>query len=221
METLPEVKIEVNKWAKANVAGISCDSVAVHLRENIVPKIYRTYLDDCGISEEQISMENILQIYGLKYNSHTTTWHWMKAVIFKYCDRKKNYFCDRYEDESNVEYRKEFIEDYLNHEKRMYHWVHVEEHVAIELEKKTELVEDIGIKFDKNKKKFREYHVDTHPMFASLEKHMSIQVQPATRPLMIIGQDESVFKQYFFSKNVGLGLVVSPNSFPKVMDIAE
>ena len=40
---------------------------------------------------------------------------------------------NRYEDESNVEYRKEFIENYLKYKKRTYRWVHVEEHVAIKL----------------------------------------------------------------------------------------
>ena len=58
---------------------------------------------------------------------------------------------------------------------RTYRWVHVEEHVTIELERKKELLEDIGFKFEKNNEKFREYHVDTHLMFAS--------VQPTTRPL--------------------------------------
>ena len=221
LETFPEVKIELSKWAKTNITGVSCDSVAVHLREKFVPKIYKTYLDDCRFSEEQILIQDFLQMYGLKYISHTTTWRWLRAGGFKYCDKLKNYFCDRHEDESNVKYRKEFIEDYLKHEKRTYRWVHIEEHVAIELEKKKEILEDIGVKFEKNNKQFREYHVDTHPMFALLPKKTSFQVQPTTRPLMIIGQDESVFKQYLFSKNVGLGLVVSPNSFPKVTDIAE
>lgn len=44
LETFPEVKIEFSKWANANIARItgSCDSVAVHLGEKIVPKIYKT-----------------------------------------------------------------------------------------------------------------------------------------------------------------------------------
>ena len=117
---------------------------------------------------------------------------------------EKKYFCDGH-DESNVVYRKKFVTEYLQHEKRTYRWVHIEEHVAIELEKNKELLEDIGVKFEKNNKKCHENHVDTHPMFALLPKKMSIQVQSATMLLMIIGQYESVFKQYSFSKKCWVG----------------
>ena len=129
----------------------------------------------------------------------------MKCVGFEYCERRKNYFCDRHEDVSNQEYRKKFIKEYLKYEKMTYRWVHIEEGVAIDLENKGELLEDIYVQFEKNSKKYREYHVDSHLMFASLQKNVSIQVQPTTRPLMILGQDESVFKQFSFSTKCWVG----------------
>jgi len=205
LETFPEVKIELSKWAKANMTWFSCDTVSIHLREKIVPKIYRTYLDDCGYDSNELSMEDFLGMFGLKYISHTTTWRWMKCVGFKYCDRNKNYFCDRHEDVSNKEYRIKFIQQYLKYERFTYRWVHIEEDVAIEMEKNKELLEGIFVLFEKDNKKYREYHVDTHPMFATLKKNMSIQVQPTTRPLIILGQDESVFKQFSFSKKCWVG----------------
>ncbi len=39
-------------------------SSSVHLK--IVPKIYKTYLDDCGYANNQLSIDNFLQIHGLK-----------------------------------------------------------------------------------------------------------------------------------------------------------
>ena len=82
---------------------------------------------------------------------------------------KKNYYCYNYEDESNVKYRKEFIEKYFKYEQNTYWWVHLEEPQAIELEKSNnvKLLENISIEFDQNNKKMREYHVDTHPIFSS------------------------------------------------------
>ena len=71
----------------------------------------------------------------------------MKCVGFQYCERRKNYFCDRHEDVSNQEYRKKFIKEYLKYEKMTYRWVHIEEGVAIELENKNELLEDIFFPF--------------------------------------------------------------------------
>ena len=58
-------------------------------------------------------------------------------------------------------------------------------------------------------------------MFSSLPKKKSIQFEPTTRPLIIIGQGESILSSICSPKNVGLGLMVSPNSFPKVTDTAE
>ena len=53
----------------------------------------------------------------------------------------------------------------------------------------------------------REYHIDTHPIFldsTKFEKKLSIRSQ-ATRPLMMIGQDKSVFEQYSFGRKCWVG----------------
>ena len=78
----------------------SCNSMSLYLRENIVPKIYKTFWDDCDYSEDQLTMGEFLKSFGLKYISHKTAWCWMKCVGFKYL-RDKKYFCDRHKDVSN------------------------------------------------------------------------------------------------------------------------
>ena len=60
----------------------------------------------------------------------------------------------------------------------------------------------------KNEKKMREYHVDTHECFSAAskyEKNLSIQQNPSTRPIMMVGQDKSVFKQYSFGHKCWVG----------------
>ena len=37
---------------------------------------------------------------------------------YEYCEQKKKYYCDKHEEEENVEYRKEFINKYFNYEKK-------------------------------------------------------------------------------------------------------
>ena len=64
------------------------------------------------------------------------------------------------------------------------------------------LLEKTFVGFEQNNEKMREYHVDTHPLFMTdqYEKKLSARRDPnLTRSLMIIGQDETVFKQYSFS----------------------
>ena len=58
----------------------------------------------------------------------------MKCVGFSYCKRKKSYFCDKHEEESNARDRNEFIKNYYEFEKDTYRWVHLTKAAAIELE---------------------------------------------------------------------------------------
>ena len=74
---------------------------------------------------------------------------------------------------------------------------------------------------------YREYHVDTH---VCLESYVSVQninfggdisvrrdcSQP---PLMIIGQDESTFHQYIFSKRGGKPRLGAIKSYQRVLVI--
>ena len=69
-----------------------------------------------------------------------------------------------------------------------------------------ELDEKLGYKYRHNGVDMVEYHVDDHKLFAakcsSLQYggNLSIHKPPTQKPLMIIGQDECIFKQYIFKK---------------------
>ena len=144
----------------------------------------------------------------------------MKYLGFNFCERRKNYYCDRHEDESNIQDREKFAKDYFEFEKNTYRWVHLDEDTAIKLENSEEekLLENTSIPFIHNNQKMREYHVDTHPAFATdmYEKKLSIRRDPTlTRPLMMIGQDETVFKQYSFSRKCWVGADGETQLLPK------
>ena len=54
----------------------------------------------------------------------------------------------------------------------------------------------------------REYHVDTHAIFCDDNKNkrnLLIRQNPSTRPMIMVGQDESVFKQYLFGHKCWVG----------------
>ena len=54
--------------------------------------------------------------------------------------------------------------------------------------------------------KIWEYHIDTHPIFKTYPKTLSFwRDLGITRPLMTIGQDETVFKQYSFGWKCWMG----------------
>ena len=65
-QTFPEVNSELHKWAKAKVAGNNCDSVSNYLRDKIILKVHKTYLDVCGYSNNQLLMDDFLKNFELK-----------------------------------------------------------------------------------------------------------------------------------------------------------
>ena len=66
---------------------------------------------------------------------------------------------------------------------------------------------------DENKK-VREYHIDTHKKLNESPLTLSVQRRASQlRPTIIIGQDESVFKQYSFSQRCWF----SPNGETKLL----
>jgi hypothetical protein len=58
-----------------------------------------------------------------------------------------------------------------------------------------------------------ELHVDDHPVFQDdandlpFGGNLSVQKEEGVKPLMIIGQDECIFKQYSLVKKAGLILM--------------
>lgn len=206
LESFPESKIKLRKWANRHLETISCEAVANEMKRNIIPKIYDTYVRSLPPHQNKPSYESFLNCFGLKKICVSTVWRWMHYLGYTFDERKKCYFTDRHEDVENVTCRKEFVKTYFEYEKRAYRWVHITEERAKELEndKDVRLMKDIYDEFEENHIKMRQYHIDTHPIFSNLVPKLSIH-NTHNRPLMIIGQDESVFKQYSFGSKCWIG----------------
>ena len=63
----------------------------------------------------------------------------------------------------------------------------------------------------------REYHVDSFETFSTYPLALSVQRNPQLRPIIIIiGQDESVFKQYSFGRQCWFGPNGEAELIPKI-----
>ncbi len=51
LETFPEVKIELSKFAWNNMNRLCCEAMTLCLRENIVPKINKKNKKDCQMDD--------------------------------------------------------------------------------------------------------------------------------------------------------------------------
>ena len=63
LETFPEVKLELSRWAKLNLSNLSCESIGVQLKQKIIPHTYATYLEDCGLDNQDLSYEDFLKCF--------------------------------------------------------------------------------------------------------------------------------------------------------------
>ncbi len=115
LESFPEVQMELSKFAKLNMQNLNCEVIGNHLRNNIIPQIYQTHLEECQLNNHQLSYADFFRLFHLKFISESTVWRWMKYLGFKYCKRQKNYYCDTHKDELNVAlYRKKFAKNISN-----------------------------------------------------------------------------------------------------------
>ena len=68
LDTFPEVKESIRKWANNNLDQLNCENVQREIKTNIIPNIYRTYLDDCDSSDNPLSLEDFLYLSWAEEN---------------------------------------------------------------------------------------------------------------------------------------------------------
>ena len=168
-------------------------------------------------------MEDFCAALKVSTISPSTAWHQLKGLGYKHGDNKKCYYNDRHEDKENVKYRKTYITDYLKYEVRAYNWVQIddEEGVRLENDDEIELVKAYHSYTKDDGTKMREYHIDSHPVLMEyihnkkMRGDLSVRKSDIDQPVIIIGQDECVIRQYSFSSKTWHGKDGEKKLLPK------
>ena len=74
LESFPEVKLELNQWARSNITNLNCENIGIELKQNILPKTYQTYLQEFQPNNHQLSYADFLRLWHLKSISESTVW---------------------------------------------------------------------------------------------------------------------------------------------------
>ena len=195
---IPKLMIE---WKKDNANNLCCDDVV------------ETRNLDNGASADDTSMQLFLNAHGLKTLSMHTVWRWMHLLGFKHDSRKKSFYVDGHERDDVVDSRRVFCRKYLTeYEPRCRRWIQLSQEEA-------KVIEGIDIEFGFcydsafTNEPWVEFHVDyweartreSHDLRSSKIPDMSIRSPQGTRPIMIVGQDESVFSQYLLGSKTWVG----------------
>ena len=150
----------------------------------------------------------------MKSITHDTVHKWMKRLGYHYDDHKTCYYNDGHKREDVVKDRdKRFLNSYFKAEIRAHRWVQIDNKTAEELKKSNvDFLIDCCYIYDGQMNglavSMREYHVDTHKCLVPYIKqenvemggNLSVRIGLDERPSIMLGQDESTFHQFVFSK---------------------
>jgi hypothetical protein len=201
----PDLHQSLIAYARANLSTLSGELIHQYLFCTAIPGIVAKVKRETGQSEYDTAQ--FLSDNNLTTLSLNTVYNWLGLLGFTYSLSRKSYYVDSHEKPENTKYRAGFIKRYEAYELRTHRWVQIPLLRYNSLVKKGELCDTCGYKY-KNKKdeEYVELHVDDHPSFQDESNHLlyggnlSVRKDESQKPVMIIGQDECIFKQYTLVK---------------------
>ena len=200
----PDAVAQIISYCKNNLSTITGEAVHSYIHHEVFPKLVITIQNERNDSE--YSLESLFKEFRIRKLSLSTIYHWLSALGFKYQLRKKCYYVDNHESVENVRYRSAFISRYFHYELRCHRWIAIPSKDRDEMVAEGTLMEELGYRFEKNNETFYEFHVDDHEIFQQKCTHLpyggylSIRKPPNLKPLLILGQDECIFKQFIFTR---------------------
>ena len=230
LEIFPDAKDQIVSFGIKNLATLTIESVHDFVVSTVVPRLARMWQSEqmasesCSDGIEQPvnnndgeSFDSFLNAHRLESLSLTTIWRWMRLLGFQYDIRKKSFYVDGHERDEVVANRSAFCKRYLtDYEPYCNRWVRLSVDEA-------KTIKDLNINFGysyldivSNEERI-EFHVDywnrivaddttnQQSSHQQMKPATSIRVSPQTRPLMIVGQDESVFAQYLLGSKTWVG----------------
>jgi hypothetical protein len=161
----------------------------------------------------------LLQFYIDHPISISTTLRWLRQLGFSYNSRKKSFFVDGHERPNVVARRNEFCIQYLSQlEPRTHRWIQVTKQAVEQWKADKTILDDEtrGYQYhcaDKDTDMV-EFHVDDLPFLHDMAQEMgngafggnlSVRKPADKKPLMIFGQDESVYNQFLLGSRQWVG----------------
>ena len=213
----PDLAMHVQKYGRENLSTLSIEMLTEFIHNRALPNLVRSTFankeaDDEGEQEDedeisavecdvdspqyQVKVKEILAPHRLTCISPSTVYRWMVAIGFVYRERCKGYYVDGHEKPATIQYRWEFCKRYLRYEQRMHRWIQFTADEAAVMEDNGDVARGAGYK----EGNIVEYHVDTvnpsklkETLFGG---ELSIRFPTGAKPLIIMGHDECIFKQY-------------------------
>jgi hypothetical protein len=235
-EHFPNAAADASTFILDHLDHFSVEMLRGELISKIIPALTKECEDD-GIPDD--SPERILlSQFEIRPPSYTTVLRWVHYLGFSQDKLKKSYYVDGHEHEEQKKHRSQFTQRYLSDlEPRSHRWVQMSvekaESIQSSLPANNKLIVT-GHKYHDplTDTECIEFHVDDHDcmqdysneMYGAYGGNLSVRRPVDSKPLLIFGQDESIFNQFSFGskqwvgpsgqrsilpKSTGMGLMIS------------
>jgi hypothetical protein len=220
LDAFPIIVTVMMEYGRANLADLTIEMMHGYLHETVIKSLvleeYAEKNNNTKLSDKEYEVEakKFLASYGLTCVCFTTVYRWMLKIGFKHETRRKGYYVDGHEKKGTIEYRWAFCDRYLALERRMHRWIQVPLKEAKRLKDENQVEEKSGFEYTDSLtgQPMVEFHVDSCRTFMErMNKetrfggNLSVRMLPCERPVIVMGQDECIVKQYSLTKKAWVG----------------
>jgi hypothetical protein len=231
LEVYPDAKDQIIAYGIKNLATLTIESFHDFILSTVLPRliiVWEKEMTSLPNHHEPLegetrseAMSSFLKFHRLESMSLSTTWRWMRLLGFQYDTRRKSFYVDGHERDDVVASRSTFCKRYLTeYEPYCNRWIQLSL-------KEARTIKDLNIVFGysyfniRANEEWIEFHVDywsrimeegakhqpalTNILNTEKKATTSIRVSSVARPIMIVGQDESVFAQYLLGSKSWVG----------------
>ena len=202
----PSLKEKFILYAKANINGLKAEVLYNYFHHTIIPELIE---EEKEVTGENMTKEQILRQYGLSKLTMATIYNWMSLFGFKYSLSKENYYVDSREKPETVEYCKKYTEQYIKDELHCFRWLQLTNAEVEQIEsEKQDFDRNIAYQYidPTTQLTMYEFHVDDlNNEYEKLKNaqfggYLSVRKKDDERPIIMIGQDKCIFKQFLLVK---------------------
>ena len=121
LDNNPDIREAIISFCNGNLLELS----TITLQEFIIKKCLPQLLENrrAELNNPSLGMDFILKENNIKTVCRQTIAKWMNLLGYRYCERKKSYYCDSHEKPDNVAYRYKHIERYFERELQCNRWM--------------------------------------------------------------------------------------------------
>ncbi len=230
LDNNPDMRQKLIDYARENLSTLSTELLYSYTKDTLLPELLEKRKQETGNID--MTIDDVLHENGLPTLCLSTMNNWMNRLHLSFHSRRKTYYVDGHEDPETVAYRKCYLIQYMQDEFRCYRWLSLTLEEVEDLERSdSNFDRTCGYEYEKEEQTYIEFHVDSHLSFSQrcnteteFGGYLSVRMPPNVKPIIKIGQDECIFKQFLMSngkwylpdgsskadpKNDGCGIMIS------------